>query len=163
MFEMPHRNLAPAVLALAAACLAVPAHAGSHAQNPPFWGALREQKVYMRVGPGQDYGIRFIYERQHLPVRVLRVWQGWYFVEDPDGSRGWMLAKFVSGEHTGLVKGRGGAEIHAKPDGNAPVLWKLAPGIIGRLGDCADGWCRFDVDKHAGFVPASRVWGAGAP
>jgi len=46
----------------------------------------------MRVGPGEDYRINWVYHRAHLPVKVLRVMEGWRLIEDPDGARGWVLA-----------------------------------------------------------------------
>jgi SH3-like domain-containing protein len=49
----------------------------------------------MRVGPGEDYGVRFVYHRRHLPVRVLRIKENWRLVEDPDGVRGWMVINFL--------------------------------------------------------------------
>ncbi len=125
----------------------------------PMWRSLRDPVVNMRTGPGEDYGIRFVYRRQHLPVKVLRTWGGWYFVEDPDGTRGWMMMRFVSREQTALINGRRPVEMHAGPGETTPLLWKLAPGVIGKLGDCKERWCRLDVDHHAGYVPAERLWG----
>jgi SH3-like domain-containing protein len=42
-------------------------------------------------------------------------------------------------------------------------LWSAEPGVVGRLGECADGWCRFEVTGREGWVRAERLWGAGAP
>jgi len=95
-------------------------------------------------------------------MKVLRVMGGWRLVEEPDGTRGWGLARFLSRTHTGIVKG-GVTEIREKSDGSGRVLWRAEPGVIGRVGDCDDGWCRFDVDGRAGYVRDAAVWGTGKP
>ncbi|MBY0519581.1 MAG: hypothetical protein K2P79_04050 [Sphingomonas sp.] len=40
-----------------------------------------------------------------------------------------------------------------------PVLWRAAPGVVGRISRCAQGWCWFDVRGQAGYIQANRVWG----
>jgi SH3-like domain-containing protein len=37
----------------------------------------------MRVGPSEAYPIEWVYRRQGLPVKVVRVMQGWRLVEGP--------------------------------------------------------------------------------
>lgn len=150
-----------------AACLmiggACAAPVGAEAPQFPAWRSLRDPVVNMRTGPGEDYAIRFVYHRQFLPIKVLRVFQGWYLVEDPDGSRGWMMMRFLNKTPTALIRGKGPVEMHAGPSEGSPLLWKLAPGLVGRLGPCKDGWCQMDIDRHVGFVPEGRLWGVGKP
>ncbi len=141
--------------------IAAPARAEDAAY--PAWRALRDPLVNMRNGPGEDYAIRFVYHRQFLPVKVLRAYQGWYFVEDSDGARGWMMGRFLTKPVSALVRGKGPVEMHAGPGANTPLLWRLAPGVIGRQMGCKDGWCQLDVDRHIGFVPQDRLWGVGKP
>jgi SH3-like domain-containing protein len=129
----------------------------------PSWRSLRDPVVNMRVGPGEDYAIRFVYHRQNLPIKVLRLYQGWYLVEDPDGARGWMNARFVNRTPTALIRGKGPVEMHAGPAQGSPLLWKLAPGNVGRVGPCQQGWCEFTLEARKGFVPQDRLWGAGTP
>ena len=117
----------------------------------------------MRTGPGEDYAIRFVYHRQHLPVKVLRSYQGWYFVEDNQGARGWMMGRFLTKPVGAIVSGKGQVEMRAGPSSGAQILWRLSPGVVGRLMGCKDGWCQFDVDRHIGYVPQDRLWGAGKP
>ena len=40
---------------------------------------------------------------------------------------------------------------------------KLDAGVVGKLGKCDDGWCRFDVTGRKGWIPQNRLWGAGEP
>lgn len=139
-----------------------PARAGDDGQFPA-WRSLRDRVVNMRVGPGEDYALRFIYHRQHLPVKVLRLYQGWYLVEDPEGARGWIMMRFLNKARTGMVRGTQPLEMHAAPGQGAQVLWRLAPGVVGNLLGCQDGWCQFDVDHRVGYVAQGSLFGAGQP
>jgi SH3-like domain-containing protein len=130
---------------------------------PPYWASLHDAQVNMRVGPGEDYGLRFVYRTQHLPVKVLRLWQGWALIEDPEGAKGWVLQKLVPRERYAVVVAKSPVAMRAAPDESAQVLWRLPRHIFGKLGDCADGWCKLDVNQHMGFVRQSDLWGAGKP
>lgn len=142
----------------------VPAHAAD--DGVPYWASLRGRDVNMRVGPGEDYRINFRYHREDLPMKVLRVMEGWRLVQDPDGSRGWMLARFLKRDRGAIVRtGKDAplAAMHDKADAGSKLLWRLENGVTGKLGDCAEGWCRFDVAGHKGYVRQESLWGAGEP
>lgn len=153
---------AAASLLVLAAHYAVPLTAAPD-RKPPYWQSLKADEVNMRVGPGEDYGIRFVYHRRHLPVKVLRIKENWRFVEDPDGVRGWMVINFLGNERTASVRGRAPAEMRSGGSDSAGLLWKIAPGAVGKLGDCGNGWCKLDIDRHVGFVREDRLWGVGQP
>lgn len=139
------------------------APAAAQDREVPYWASIRVAEVNMRVGPGASYNIAWVYHRKQLPLRVLRLKEGWRLVEDPDGAQGWVLGQFLSLERSAIVTGDGLAEMHAKASSAAKLLWRLEPGVVGKLGDCADGWCRFAAGGHLGFVAQDRLWGAGAP
>lgn len=117
----------------------------------------------MRVGPGEDYRILWVYRRQNLPLKVLRIKEGWRLVQDPDGAQGWILQQFLTRNRGGYVRGEGPADMREKADRTSRLLWRLSPGVVGALGDCSAGWCAFDVEGRRGFVEEGRIWGAGEP
>jgi SH3-like domain-containing protein len=49
--------------------------------------------------------------------------------------------------------------MHEKPDAAARIVYRAAPGVVGRLTDCAGGWCRLDVAGKRGFIRAAHFWG----
>ncbi len=129
----------------------------------PYWASLSAEEVNMRVGPSGTYPIDWVYVRKGLPVRVVRVNQGWRLVEDPDGVRGWISASLLTRSRGAVVVGEGLAALRAEGAANARVRWNAEPGVVGALGACRGGWCEFDVAGHKGFVEEARLWGAGAP
>jgi SH3-like domain-containing protein len=148
---------------LAALTLAWAAPVGAETAKTPYWASIRSDEVNMRVGPGEDYRIAWVYHRPKLPLKVLRTMDGWRLVQDPDGAQGWMRAQFLTRERTGFVRGVGAADMRENPASEARLLWRLAPGVVGLLGECQAGWCEFDVGGRKGHVEAKRLWGAGEP
>lgn len=148
-------------LALLFAGFAAPAAAQDRAV--PYWATLRADEVNMRVGPSENFPIEWVYRRQGLPVKVVRVMQGWRLVEDPDGESGWIVARLLNPALGAIVTGEGLAEMRADSEPDARLLWRLEPGVVGSLGKCVSGWCRFSVGRRSGWVPQDRLWGAGEP
>ena len=141
---------------------AIPALAQDTADTP-YWASVRVSEVNMRVGPGEDYRILWVYRRPQLPLKVLRIKEGWRFVRDPDGAQGWVLARFLTRQRTAYVQGKEPAEMREGAGPGGKLLWRLSPGIVGQLGDCDQGWCGFTAGPRKGYVPQDRLWGAGEP
>lgn len=136
---------------------------GAQQRETPYWATIRAEELNMRVGPSAEFRIEWIYRRPGLPLKVLRLREGWRLVEDPDGAQGWVVARLLNDERGVIVTGNGYAAMRAEPASSSPLKWRLEPGVIGRLEECADGWCRIDVAGHRGWVEASRLWGDGPP
>lgn len=151
----PLRNIAIAAVAVAVALTGI---AEAQPKKPPYWASISAGKARMRTGPGRQYPSSWLYQRADLPVRVIDVFETWRKVEDPDGTQGWMLVNLLSATRTGYVKGAEAA-LRESPSPSARVLWRAAPGVVGRVSQCARGWCRLDVRGRAGFVEASGLWG----
>ncbi len=156
MTRIPRRILSLLLLAMAAP---VSAQDG----EVPYWASIRASVVNMRVGPSTSYPIAWVYKREQLPLKVVRRKEGWRLVEDPDGSRGWMLGRFLSRERSAIVSGKGHAEMRDGTGAGGRLLWRLEAGVVGKLGDCEDGWCALEVQGHRGLVRQERLWGAGQP
>ena len=72
-----------------------------------------------------------------------------------------MLARFLSRKQTAIVRGTT-AEMREQPDAGK-LMWRAEPGVVGRVGACESGWCKFDVAGRAAWVEASAIWGEGKP
>ena len=150
-----------ATLAFLLAILAAPAAAQD--REVPYWASIRASELNMRVGPSADYRIDWVYKRKGLPVKVIRLKDGWRLIQDPDGAQGWVVARLLTPERTAIVIGDGLTEMRADASPSAQLRWKVEPGVSGKLLECDAGWCRLDVDGRRGWVPADRLWGAGEP
>ena len=139
------------------------APAAGQDRDVPYWATLRAEEVNMRVGPSEEFPIEWVYRRPGLPVKVVRLNEGWRLVEDPDGERGWIVARLLDPDRGAIVVGEGLAELRAAPDASAAVRWRAEPGVVGALGDCEAGWCKLDTGGREGWIRAERLWGAGEP
>jgi SH3-like domain-containing protein len=92
---------------------------------------------------------------------VVRLHEGWRLVEDPEGTRGWILARFLSRQRTAIVAGSV-AELRERP-GGGKLMWRAEPGVVGALGKCEAGWCRIDADGRKAWIAAAAIWGEGEP
>lgn len=128
----------------------------------PYWASLSQDEARMRVGPSLDYPSSWVYRRRDLPVKVVQVLGLWRKVEDPDGAQGWMHVRLLSDTPTAIVRAPE-ASMHETPSDESRALFRAERGVVGRLGDCSDGWCAFDVKGQRGYVKATDVWGATAP
>ena len=158
------RILAAALSALVATAL-VPdpvAAADATKKSVPYYASISASRARMRTGPARTYPASWLYQRQDLPIKVVAIFKEWRKVADPDGTEGWMQANLLSGTRTAIVHGAGPVEMREKPVSSAKLLWRAAPGVVGRLSQCGNGWCRMDVKGQAGFVQVGGLWGVEA-
>ena len=145
-------------LLLAVTIVCDPAHAQD--REVPYWASLRYDEVRMRVGPSNEYPIEWVYRRKGLPVKVVRVREGWRFVEDPEGAQGWIARSQLDPARGMLVVGEGLADIRAEPAAASALRWRAEPGVVGQLRGCREGWCEVDIAGRTGWIARDRVWGA---
>ena len=124
----------------------------------PYFGSIEASKARMRTGPGREFPANWLYQRSGLPIRVIAIYKEWRKVEDPDGASGWMQANLLSEKRTAYVMGTEAPLLEA-PRFGAKVLWRAAPGVVGRISKCAHGWCWLDVRGRGGYVEVNRLWG----
>jgi SH3-like domain-containing protein len=139
------------------------ASAAAQEAELPYWASIDTPEANMRVGAGEQFPVQWVYRREGLPVKVVRLMQGWRYVEEPDGTMGWISASLLSRHRTAIVVGEELAAMREAPSRDAELRWNLEPGVVGDLGECEAGWCELDVNRHVGWVEQSRLWGAGEP
>lgn len=146
---------------LIAALLVVLSHVAAPARAEkavPYWASIGPDQARMRSGPGREFPATWMYQRAGLPVKVIKTYPNWRQIEDPDGTTGWMQANMISERRTGLVTGAI-RTMHAQPSDTAPVVWRVEPGVVGRVSQCASGWCLFDVKGRIGYIRIGQIWG----
>ncbi len=126
----------------------------------PRFVSLISGDVNMRVGPGFQYPIEWVYRERGLPVVVEREFDVWRLVLAPDGGRGWMHEATLSGTRMFLVSG-GTRTLRRRPESNAPVMAVLQAGVIGQILRCgaANEWCSVEVDGRRGYLRRNEFWG----
>ena len=149
------RGLVGAFLILAAAAPAL-----AQEKQPPYWASIASGQAMTHTGPGRNYPNVWLYQRRDLPVRVIKKYETWRLIQDPDGAQGWMLVSMLSDRRTAIVKAGDARPIRTAPNDGAKVHYMAVPGVVGRIGRCrGDGWCRIEIGKREGYVRTSDLWG----
>ena len=144
---------------VAAALLSLAATASAQDKTPPYWASIASGEAMMRTGPGKNYPGVWLYKRRDLPIRVIKLYPNWRLIEDPDGTRGWMLVTLLSDRRTAIVKPGQPRPIHLEAAEASKVRYRAEPGVVGRIEKCKDGWCHIAVGKREGFIRTSDIWG----
>ena len=152
---MTSRHIFAAALLLATVG---PAAAQSSEVEVPYWASISVDQARMRKGPSPHVPVMWEYRRKDLPVKVIARHENWRKVEDPDGTQGWMAARLLSRTRTAIVTGdirplREDAKV------SAAIAYRAQPGVVGRIGDCKNGWCLFDVQGRKGWIQTEHIWG----
>ncbi len=126
----------------------------------PRFAALRYTAVNGRSGPSLDHPILWRYEREGLPMLVVKETRNWVRVRDPDGDEVWVQARMLSGAPTAMA--RSAATLRRSPDPDARALARLDAGVIVELLDARPGWRKIEAAGRRGWVEQIHLWGADA-
>ena len=134
----------------------------AHAQQRevPYWASLRFDEVNMRVGPSEAYKIDWVYKRQGMPVKVVRLREGWRLVQDHDGVQGWIAESQLRLTRGVLIVGDGLVDLREGANATSALRWRAEPGVVGQLIECRESYCEINIAGRTGWVPQDRLWGA---
>jgi SH3-like domain-containing protein len=147
----------PACAGMTMALLSAPAAAQD--KQPPYWASIASGQAMTHAGPGRNYPNIWLYQRRDLPVRVVKKYQTWRLIQDPDGAQGWMLVTFLSDRRSAIVKKGEPRPVRVEPNDGAKVHYVAEEGVVGRISKCRDGWCRIEIGKRDGYIRTSDIWG----
>jgi len=137
--------------------------AAAQEKQPPYWASIASGQAMTRTGPGKNYPGVWLYQRRDLPVRVVKKYDTWRLIQDPDGAQGWMLVTLLSDRRTAMVKAGEPRPVRVDRSDAAKVHYLAQAGAVGRIDKCkGDGWCRISFGKRDGYVHTSDLWGVAA-
>jgi SH3-like domain-containing protein len=135
--------------------------AGSGLPVPRFV-SLKSSKVNVRVGPGEDYRVAWVFVKPGLPIEVIQEFDNWRRIRDSDGQVGWVFQSLLSGKRTAVVAPWQGGEprpIRASDTVEARITAYLEPGVMGEIKRCRDGWCQITGQGYSGWIARDQLWG----
>ncbi|WP_303782918.1 SH3 domain-containing protein [Sandarakinorhabdus limnophila] len=153
-------------LILLIACAATAANAAEFADGTtdlpkPRFVSIKGGSAMMRSGPGERFPILWEYKRPGLPMEILKEYEIWRQVRDPDGTIGWMNKALLTGQRTGMVRDQSRL-LYVAPDMKSRIAWRIAPGTVVNITLCEDIWCRVSKDGKSGYILRGQMWGTGA-
>lgn len=128
----------------------------------PRFVSLKAGRVNVRVGPGEDYKVAWVFTRVAYPVEVIAEFDTWRRIRDADGEVGWVFHSLLSGKRTAVVTpwASGDAKpVHAHAASDAAVIAYLQPGVLADIDRCDRGWCDISGNGFAGWISQDQLWG----
>jgi SH3-like domain-containing protein len=134
--------------------------ASAQEKKPPYWASIASGQAMTHTGPGRNYPNVWLYQRRDLPVRVIKKYEIWRLIQDPDGAQGWMLVTLLSDRRTAMIKPGDPRPIRSAPSDDAKVRYEAEAGVVGRIDKCkGNGWCRIEIGKKEGYIRTADLWG----
>ncbi len=153
------RRLAVLLVILLASGLA-PAEAANESGLPlPRFVSVRSGEVNLRTGPGTRYPIEWVLTRRAMPVEVIQEFDTWRRIRDYQGTVGWVQSSFLTNRRTLIVTGATRKLREDKAESAAAVAM-VEPGLVGRLLECRDVWCRAEIGGYKGWLKRGEFFGA---
>jgi SH3-like domain-containing protein len=132
----------------------------------PRFVSLKPGRVNLRVGPGRDYAVTWLFLKSGLPVEIVQEYDNWRRIRDSEGTEGWVYQSLLSGKRTAMTapwqRDKVGAmlNVYRSPDDTASVVAKVQPGVLGSLKTCNGSYCRVVFSGASGWIRQSDIWGA---
>lgn len=123
----------------------------------PRFESLRYSAVHGRRGPSKDHEIVWRYERQGMPVLVVKETRDWRQIRDADGDETWVQARMLNEGRNVVLLAK--AIMRRKPNELSRGVASVQQGVVAGLDACEEGWCRIRTDGFRGWVPQSVLWG----
>ena len=119
---------------------------------------LNQPEVNVRFGPGQQYPINWVFTRPGVPLEIIAEFDNWRKIKDYEGAEGWISARLLSGRRMIMIQSKI-RELRRKADIQSRVILHAEPGVIGRLLECRETWCRVEIEGQRGWLQRGEFWG----
>lgn len=131
----------------------------------PRFVSIKADRVNMRIGPGTDYAVEWLYQKQGLPLEVIQEYDNWRRVRDSEGAEGWIYQSLLSGKRTAIAspwnKGKSQLmDLKYGPSDNSETIAQVQPSAIGTLKSCNGQWCEISFGETEGWMKQTLLWGA---
>ncbi|MEM7300076.1 MAG: SH3 domain-containing protein [Pseudomonadota bacterium] len=131
----------------------------------PRFVSLKSKAVNLRVGPGRQYSVSWLYVKSGLPVEVIQEFDQWRRVRDSEGTEGWVYHSLLTGKRTAIIAPWSKSEksvfveAHSQPNADAHTVAKLQAGVVVKVNECERGWCEVTAGDVDGYVDQQELWG----
>jgi SH3-like domain-containing protein len=132
----------------------------------PRFVSLKPGRVNLRVGPGRDYAVTWLFLKSGLPVEIIQEYDNWRRIRDSEGTEGWVYQSLLSGKRTAMTapwqRDKAGTllNVYRSADDKSGVVAKVEPGVLGTLKACNGQFCRISFSGASGWISQPEIWGA---
>lgn len=124
----------------------------------PRFVSIKSDECNVRRGPSLSHKIDWVFTRKGMPVEITAEYGHWRRVRDRDGVGGWVHYSLLSGSRNVIIE-EDMLSLHIRPNPDTQVAARLEMGVIARLNECSEGWCRLTAGGYKGWAPQKALWG----
>ena len=125
--------------------------------NENYYLMLKNSKVNVRMGPGLDYPIKFVYNKKYLPVKVIDKKDNFRKVIDHKKNSGWIHWTQLKKVSSLIVQSD--RILFKKPTINSKPLANIKNGRLLVIKKCEKNWCKVSTNNYSGWITTENVWG----
>lgn len=131
----------------------------------PRFVSIKADRVNMRIGPGTDYAVDWLYQKKGLPLEIIQEYDNWRRVRDSEGSEGWIYQSLLSGKRTAIAspwnKGKSQLmDLKYSASEKSETIAQVQPGAVGAIQSCNGEWCEISFGETEGWMKQTLLWGA---
>ena len=125
--------------------------------NENYYLMLKNSKVNVRMGPGLDYPVKFIYKKKYLPVKVIDKKENFRKIIDHKKNSGWIHISQLKKVNSIIVLSN--RLLFKKPSFNSRPIANIDSGRLLVLKKCKKDWCEVMSQNYKGWINMDDVWG----
>ena len=120
--------------------------------------SLKNNEVYVRVGPSKEFPIKFVYKKKYLPLEVLDRSETWRKIKDFENNSGWIHISQLSKKKS-AINTKNNSVLYKKSTIYSKPIAKLEIGRLVLIRKCKVKWCKISTGGLKGWVLESSLWG----
>lgn len=118
--------------------------------------SLKSSEVNMRVGPGKEYPVSWVFMKAYLPMILIAEFDQWRKVKFLDGTTGWVHKNMISRRCTAITLKD---TVMYKNDSKKYPVAKLEKGVIVKVIKQESEFVKIEVSHLKGWVEREVLWG----
>ena len=125
----------------------------------PRFVSTASDMVFVRAGPALRYPIKWVLQKEGLPLEVVQEFDTWRKVRDIKGDEGWVHQSLLKGRRTVIIHTDAPMDLLKRPESGAAVMARLEPNVVASVQECLNTWCKVSAESYSGWVIREGLWG----
>ena len=122
----------------------------------PKYASIKKEKAYSRHNASFDAPLEWIYQKKNLPILIIRERDNWREIIDIDGDISWMHVSMISNKRT-FINREDQNLLKYKNNNIVNVIVKK--GVVGKIINCDEIFCKVKIKNYKGWVEKKYLWG----
>ena len=123
----------------------------------PKYASIKKEKTYSRHNASFDAPLEWIYQKENLPILIIRERDNWREIRDIDGDISWMHVSMISNKRTFINKED--QNLLKYKDNKNIINAIVKKGAVGKIINCDEIFCKVKIKNYKGWVEKKYLWG----